>query len=283
MRCTRAQRRMMVDILVYVVLSLGMIVMVFPYVWMVLASVKPGDEIFSRFLPSRITLQNYVDLITGTRAMAPTSLWRNFANSLIVAAVPAICVIATGAVTGYALAKLPFRGKKLLINWVLAQMTIPFTLFVIPLFMIMIRLRAVNTYQGMFLPFLTGPVSVFLFAQFFRTIPEDLVDSARIDGVSELGIVFRLMLPLSTGVAAIVGLFTFTGYWNEFLWYLIVNRDWSTMPMSVILGSNTTVYYGVDFARLMALSTVMTLPVVMLFLVARRFFVEGIALTGLKL
>jgi multiple sugar transport system permease protein len=151
------------------------------------------------------------------------------------------------------------------------------------MFMIVMRLKSMNTYQGMFLPFLTGPVSVFLFAQFYRTIPEDLLDSARIDGVSELGIVFRIMMPLATGVAAIVWLFTFMGRWNDFLWYLLVSRDWTIMPLSVVLGSSSTVQYGADFARLMALSTVMTLPILILFLVARRFFVEGIALTGLKL
>jgi multiple sugar transport system permease protein len=268
---------------IYIVLSSGMVLMVFPYVWMVLSSIKVGEEIFTRFFPTRITWQNYIDLATGTRSFSPIPIWRNFINSIIVATVPAVSVMVIGAITGYALAKLPFRGKGLLTNWVLAQMTIPFTLFLIPLFMIVMRLKSMNTYQGMFLPFLTGPVSVFLFAQFFRTIPEDLLDSARIDGVSELGIVFRIMMPLATGVAAIVGLFTFMGRWNDFLWYLIISRDWTIMPLSVVLGGSSTVYRGADFARLMALSTVMTLPILILFLVARRFFVEGIALTGLKL
>ena len=266
----------------YLVLSSGLVLTAFPYFWMVLASIKPEEEIYTRFWPTRLTMEHYVFILggemTGTEYLFLKALW----NSLVVATGATASVVFFSALTGYVLAKHQVAGKDWLNRIILLQMLVPPILFLIPRFLIVLKLKLVNSYLGMMLPFLMSAWATFLFAQFFRTIPDDLIQAARLDGCSEFRIVFRIMMPLARSVIAIVSIFTFIAMWDEFLWYLIVTKDYRLMPLSVLLALFTKGEFDAYPGVQMAGATLLSLPVFVLFFLFRRYFTEGIALTGLK-
>ena len=269
-------------VIVYILLSVGLIFMAFPYVWMVLASFKIPSEIYSRFFPTRFTLEHYKMVFSGGSTGLQNPFIKSIFNSLVVSTTATVSVVFFGAITGYALARLQFRGRNFLNHFILFQMLFPAILFLIPRFLLMLNLQSINTYQGMFLPFLMNAWAIFLFTQFFKAIPQELIDAARIDGCSELRIVFSIMVPLSKSVTAIVAIFTFMTMWDEFLWYLIVTKEYDLMPLSVLLGLFTKGEYSSYPGIQTAGATLLTLPILALFFLFRRYFSEGITMTGLK-
>lgn len=269
-------------VIIYVILSVGLIFMAFPYVWMVLASFKIPSEIYSRFFPTRFTLEHYKMVFAGGTSGLQNPFIKSIFNSLVVSTTATVSVVFFGAITGYALARLQFRGRNFLNHFILFQMLFPAILFLIPRFLLMLNLQSINTYQGMFLPFLMNAWAIFLFTQFFKAIPQELIDAARIDGCSELRIVFSIMVPLSKSVTAIVAIFTFMTMWDEFLWYLIVTKEYDLMPLSVLLGLFTKGEYSSYPGIQTAGATLLTLPILALFFLFRRYFSEGITMTGLK-
>ncbi len=270
------------QVIIYIILSVGLIFMAFPYVWMVLASFKIPSEIYSRFFPTRFTLEHYKMVFAGGTSGLQNPFIKSIFNSLVVSTTATVSVVFFGAITGYALARLQFRGRNFLNHFILFQMLFPAILFLIPRFLLMLNLQSINTYQGMFLPFLMNAWAIFLFTQFFKAIPQELIDAARIDGCSELRIVFSIMVPLSKSVTAIVAIFTFMTMWDEFLWYLIVTKDYDLMPLSVLLGLFTKGEYSSYPGIQTAGATLLTLPILALFFLFRRYFSEGITMTGLK-
>ena len=269
-------------VIIYILLSVGLIFMAFPYVWMVLASFKIPSEIYSRFFPTRFTLEHYKMVFAGGTSGLQKPFIKSIFNSLVVSTTATVSVVFFGAITGYALARLQFRGRNFLNHFILFQMLFPAILFLIPRFLLMLNLQSINTYQGMFLPFLMNAWAIFLFTQFFKAIPQELIDAARIDGCSELRIVFSIMVPLSKSVTAIVAIFTFMTMWDEFLWYLIVTKEYDLMPLSVLLGLFTKGEYSSYPGIQTAGATLLTLPILALFFLFRRYFSEGITMTGLK-
>ncbi|MDY7039257.1 MAG: carbohydrate ABC transporter permease [Chloroflexota bacterium] len=267
---------------IYLVLTVGVLFWILPFAWMFLASLKPTDEIFTRFWPTRLTLEHYRLILQGGTALRRPFL-RSVFNNFFVSIVATVSIIVIGALTGYALGRLEFKGRDLLYNIILYQMVFPGILFLIPTFLLVLRMRLVNTYSGMIIRFLADATAVFLFTQFFKTIPRDLIDAARVDGAGELTILWRIMLPLSGSVTAFVAIFNFQARWNEFLWNLIVAKNYDLMTLPVMLASFTHEYGGGQWAGArMAGATVLTLPILILFVLARRFFEEGIVTSGLK-
>jgi len=161
-------------------------------------------------------------------------------------------------------------------------MLFPVVLFLIPRFLLMLELGWINTYQGMMAPFMISAWAIFLFTQFFKTVPQELIDAARLDGCSELRIVFKIMLPLSKSVTIIVAIFTFMAMWDEFLWYLIVTKDYNLMPLSVLLGLYTRGEYSSYPGILTAGATLLTVPILALFFLFKKYFTEGITMSGIK-
>lgn len=267
--------------LIYLVLTIGLFFAIFPYLWMVLSSFKVSEEIYTRFWPTKLTLSNYAFIFKGG-----TGQERNFIggiiNSFIISIIPTVSVIFFGIITAYSFRRIKIWGHKFFENFIVYQMLFPGVLFLIPLFLLMRNWGQINTYSGMILRYLIDPWAIFIYTQFFKTIPESLLESARIDGASELQIIFRIMLPLSKTTTAIVALFTFMARWSDFLWPLIINKDYSKMPLSVLLALFTRGEYQTYPGVQMAGATLLTLPIVILFLVFRKHFEEGINFTGLK-
>ncbi len=276
------------QVLIYIVLTVGLVVMVFPYLWMALGSFKVPAEVYTTFFPKDLSdpLKNYRVIVLGEpigdRSLTgDRSFPQALLNSLIVSSLGVVCAVIFGAMAGYTFSKLEFRGKGFWWNFIIFQMPFPAIMFIIPRFILMMKLKLIDTYAGMVLPFTVSLWAVFMYTQFFRTIPTDLVDAARIDGCSEWRIIFRLMLPLAAPVTVVIGLFTFIHLWDEFLWYLIVSKQPSLFPLSVMLATlqhDFREYQGV----LMAGSTILTLPILVLFIFGRKFFIRGIAATGMK-
>lgn len=263
----------------YVVLTVGLLAMILPFVWMLVSSVKPEREIRQvppTWLPETYTLDNYRELFD--RLDFPTY----FFNSTLVAVVVTVGNVVFCSMLGYALAKLDFPGKRVLFVLVLGTLMVPGMVTFVPLFVLVSNMGLTNTYPGLILPFLVGPFGVFLMRQYFLGLPDELIQAARVDGAGELRIFWSIMLPLCGPALATLGILTFLGSWNNFLWPLVVaqTEDKYTLPVALALvsiGQNATQY-----GLLLAGAVVVVVPVLAIFLVLQRYFVQGIAMTGIK-
>ncbi len=263
-------------VLSYALLTLGAIAMVFPFVWMLLSSFKDAREVLSPgFWPSEFTLANYIEVLTRT------SFPRWFANSLIVAVLNTASVLFFCALVGYVLARMRFPGKQIIFLAILATLMVPTEMLVIPWFVMSADFGWVDTYWGLLFPGLIPGFGVFLMRQFFQTLPRDLFDAGRIDGVSEFGLFLRIGLPLVGPGLAALGIFAFIGNWNAFLWPLIVAQSpqMRTVPVGIALFSGEA---GSAWHLIMAASSMAILPVLIVFIIFQRQIIEGVVLTGVK-
>lgn len=252
-----------------------------PLVWITVTSLKPAPEIIRlpiRWLAAHPTLHNFAVALTTNRT-APIS--RAFLNSTIVAVSETLLTLALDAMAGYALARLEFPGRRLVFGVVVASIMVPFQVTLVPLYLMFQQAGWLNTYQALVLPGLSRAFGVFLMRQFFLTLPRDLSDAARIDGASPLAIFTRIALPLVRPALAALGIFTFLRSWNEFTWPLIAisRNDMMTLPVALsrLLGS-----FFVEYGIVMAGATVAALPLIIVFFVAQRQIIQGVALTGMK-
>jgi multiple sugar transport system permease protein len=264
---------------VYVVLAVGLLITLTPFLWMLLGSFKPDAELQRvppTWWPEAPTLGNYRELFD--RLDFP----RFFGNSVAVAVAVTAGNLVFCSMVGYALAKLDFAGKRVLFALVLGMLMVPGVVTFVPLFVLVSNLGLVNTYPGLILPFLVTPLGVFLMRQFIAGLPDELIEAARIDGAGEWRIFSRVILPLCGPPLATLGILTFLHSWNNFLWPLVVaqSEDKYTLPVALALysvGQNATRY-----GLLMAGAVVVILPVIALFIALQRYFVQSVATTGIK-
>ena len=263
----------------YLLLTVALLIVVTPFVWMVLGSFKTSSELRQvppTWLPEHPTLDNFTSLFSRL------SFGTYFTNSTLVAVAVTVGNLLFCSMVGYALAMLNFRGKKVIFALILGTLMIPGVVTFVPLFVLVANMGLVNTLPGLILPFLVGPFGVFLMRQFIMGLPKDLVEAARIDGAGEMKIFLRIILPLLGPAMATLGILTFLGSWNNFLWPLVVaqTNDSYTLPVALALystGQNQT-----EYGLLMAGATVVVLPVLVVFLIFQRHFIQGIATTGIK-
>jgi multiple sugar transport system permease protein len=264
----------------YALLIGGAMAMVFPFAWMIDASLMTSSEIQARppvWVPASLQLSNFPELLD----VLPFG--RLYLNSLIVTAGTVFGVLATSSLAGFAFAKYQFPGRDLLFYIILSTMMIPFFVTLIPVFFIVRQLGWIDSYQGLILPGIVSAYGIFLMRQFSFSIPDELLDAARIDGASEPLIYWRIVLPLTRPALATLGTFTFIGSWNGFLWPLLVinNRDLMTVP----LGLNSLRIFASEARNLdllMAGTVLSVVPTLIIFIFLQRYFIQGIALTGLK-
>ena len=267
------------NLLAYLVLGLGLVVVLSPFLWMALSSIKSQGEILRvppTWWPETPTLENFRELFV--RLDFPLF----FTNSILVAVVVTVGNLVFCSMLGYVLAKFDFAGKKMLFRLVLATLMIPGMVTLVPLFVLIANMGLVNTFGGLILPFLAAPFGVFLMRQFFQSIPDELIDAARIDGASEWRIFAQVVVPLAKPALATLAILTFLGSWNNFLWPLVVatTEDKYTLPVALALystGQNET-----DYGLLLAGAFVVLVPVLILFLFLQRYIVQGISTTGIK-
>jgi multiple sugar transport system permease protein len=263
----------------YLPLTGCLLLMIAPFLWMLSGSFKPEADIRRLppvLIPTTPTTANYSQLF---RSLDFTSM---FANSVLVSLAITAGNLLFCSMLGYALAKLDFRGRRLVFSLVIGTLMVPALVTFVPLYVLVANMKLTGSLLGLVLPFLAGPFGVFLMRQFISTLPDELIDAARVDGCRELAIFWRIILPLTRPALATLGIITFLGSWNSFLWPLVVaqNQDQYTLPVGLALASS-----GQSFTRygiLLAGAVVVLLPVMIVFLRFQRQFVAGIATTGLK-
>jgi multiple sugar transport system permease protein len=265
------------EALLYLLLLVVGVLMIFPFLWMISTSFKHASEIYTLSLvPPNPTLENYQLALTRF----PFVRW--FANSLLVATVTTASVAFFDSITGYTLAKLEFPFKNIIFIAILSTLMVPTEMLIIPWYMLSVDLAWTDTYWGIMFPGVISAFGVFLMRQFMDSVPNELLDAGRIDGLSEFGLYWRIALPLVNPALAALCILTFLGNWNAFIWPLIVTQDplMRTLPVGLSLFS-----YGEAGARwelIMTGASIATIPVLIVFAIFQRQIIKGIMLTGLK-
>ncbi|MGR5502583.1 carbohydrate ABC transporter permease [Vibrio sp. DNB22_10_4] len=251
-----------------------------PFVWMVLTSFKPEDEIFVneiRLIPERFAAyENY------SIAFSETPLVRFMLNGVIVTVAIFLSQIAIAVPASYALAKLNFKGKQVVFIAILACLMIPPQAVSIPWYLLMYKFGWLNSYEALIAPFSISVFGIFLMRQFFNSVPDDLISAARLDGFSEFGIIWRIMVPTAIPALIAFGIFSIVAHWNDYFWPLIVanSQDIYTPPLGVVAFKSDEA--GDSYGPLMAAATVIVAPLIIAYLCAQKRFIEGITMSGMK-
>ena len=254
---------------------------VLPFLWMILTSLKPKPEIYYfRFLPREPTLAHYVDVLTRWQF----GTW--FFNSIMVTVITTFSTLFFCALCGYALAKFNFPGRTIFFVIILATIMVPGEMLLIPWYVGAFNLKVTNTLTGVVFPGLMGAFGVFVMRQAFLNLPADLLDAARVDGMSELGIFFKIALPLTSGALAALGVLTALGTWNDYFWPLIIlqSLDRYTIQLGMVHAAATDAAHDlqIDWTVIMSTTTISALPMLVLVVFLQKYFVKGITMTGLK-
>lgn len=278
-------------ILLVSVLTVGAVAMIVPFIWMVLSSLKSPTELTTfSWIPQTLRWQNYTEALSS----APFGTYFRNTAILTVGQTAITLVFATSA--GYALACTPMRGRKFLSGFVIVMIMVPFYVILVPEFLIVRSIPLfggndifgqggigwLNSWWGLIVPHAIAPIYVFLARQFFISLPQELAEAARADGLSEYGIFFRIMVPLIKPAIITIAVFQIGAAWNSFLWPLLITRNDSLRPIQVGLATFSQDPLNVQWAYLMAGATLAVLPMILLFMVAQRYFIEGMASAGIK-
>ncbi len=265
-------------IIFYILLIAGALIFLYPFIWMVVASLSPENQIGNlTFLPSKLTFDSYIQMLSKI------PIERSFINSIFVSSAVTLGVLVFGSMVGYALSKLEFKGRDLIFYIIIFTMTLPFQITLIPQYILMVKFGWVDTYWALIVPYLMNALGIIMFRQYFKSIPQDLIDAARIDGCGELKIIFKILWPNSIPALITIGIITFMASWNEVLWPLIVIRNdkLMTMPQLVTLfavGGAAESQLGVKLAA----ATMLALPIVLAYLFFQKYFIQSMASTGIK-
>jgi multiple sugar transport system permease protein len=256
------------------------LIMLFPFYWMIVTAFRPAQEVFSgsfSWLP-----QQFVGWDNFRTALTDAPLLRYMLNGAIVCAGVLVVQLATAIPCGWALARYRFRGDRILFGAVLLGLCIPIQVPAIPLFLGLAATDLLNTYFALMVPFFLSVFAIFLFRQSFKIFPEDIVQAARLDGLSEMAILWQIVVPASKPAIAAFSVFSVTSHWNDLYWPLIVITNAELMTPPLGLASFADPEIGANFGALMASATIVTLPLMILYLFIQRHFIQGVTNTGVK-
>jgi multiple sugar transport system permease protein len=273
-------RRLTSLLLVHAVLVAGAIFILLPFVWMVITSIKSPPEIFA--VDFSLWPKHFSGAENYGHALEKVPLLRFALNGIIVCAGILVVQVLVAVPCAYALAKLRFPGRNALFTLVLLGLCIPIQVPALPLYMGLAKLGLLNTYFAIMMPFFLSVFAIFLFRQFFKGYPDEIIHAARLDGMSEFEIVWRIVVPSAWPAIAAFAVFSFVAHWNDLYWPLIVISDTNlaTPPLGMMFFADAE--SGSNYGALTAAATILTAPLVLAFLIARRRFIEGITMTGIK-
>ncbi|KQZ40760.1 MULTISPECIES: carbohydrate ABC transporter permease [Ensifer] len=262
------------------VLSFGALIFLAPYIFMVSTAGKAQSEIFSSSLSLIPEQWSYIE--NFSKALSRVSMTTLLFNGVVVCALIFVIQIVVAIPCAYAMAKLKFRAARTMMVLVMLGLLVPIHATALPIYVAFDRLSVLNSYAALVAPFSISVFAIFLFLQFFRAMPDDLIDAARLDGMSEAGIVARVIVPNAWPAITAFAIFSVVAHWNDLFWPLIVvtNQDYATPPLGLLYFRAAEA--GDDYGALMAATLIITLPLVTAFLLAQKRFVEGITMTGLK-
>ncbi len=270
--------RAMLKIVLYTVLIVGAAITLAPLVWMVSASFMPRGEASTfppAFLPRSFTLDHYIDLFTRA------NLARYLFNSAFLSVAVTLISLIINSMAGYAFAKYRFAGRESLFKLLVSSMVIPAQVTMLPLFLMLNKMGFINTYMGVIIPGMASIFGIFLIRQFALSIPDSLLEAARIDGAGDFKIYWTIVLPLCKPILITLAIFTFMGTWNDFLWPLIVMTDDTMYTLPVAL-ANLSLEHVQDTELMMAGSVMTIAPVLILFAAVQRYYISGIMAGGIK-
>ncbi len=265
---------------VYLILLLGLAFTLFPFLMAVFTSFKPTQEIVRippTFFPEKWTINSYKTIFSDPAV----PLARFYFNSTFVTVSRVLITLFTSSFAGYIFAKYRFKGRSLLFGLILATLMIPFQVIMIPSYLILVRLGLVDTLWGLIIPSMVDAFGIFLMKQFIESIPNELIDAARIDGAAEFGIYRMIILPQLGAPLAALGIFTFMGTWNDYLWPLIVITTHVKRTLPLLLTWYNT-QHSSRYDLTMAASVLVLLPILIVYIFLQRWIVKGVALTGMK-
>lgn len=266
--------------MILLILVVGAVIMSLPFVWLVVSSLKPLEKIFvfpPEWIPNPVRWQNYVEALI----YKPFGLY--LFNTLRIIVLNEVAILLSASFCGYGFARIRFPGRDFWFSLVMATLMVPYFVLMVPQFIMFSRFGWVDTFWPLTFPYFFGggAFNIFLFRQFFRSLPEELADAGRIDGSSEFGIYWRIMMPLCKPALATVAVFTFLTAWNDYIGPLLYLRSDYNFTVAIGLATFRSIM-ATQWHLLMAASTAMILPVILLFFFAQRYFVEGLVLSGLK-
>jgi ABC-type glycerol-3-phosphate transport system permease component len=263
---------------IWLALLIGALIMIFPVYWMVVTTIVPREEAYSRqlnLIPQTIVFDNYINGWTSN----PWPRW--YANTLIIVGVSVVGLSFFSLLSGFAFAKYTFRGRTLLFLLILSTLMIPLQVLLIPRFLLLANLGWVNTYWGVIGPHMADAFGVFFARQFMLEAPDELLEAARLDGAGEFTIFSKVVLPLSKPAIAVLVILGFSGRWNAFAWPLVAltRKDMYTVQLGINYMKG---YYATDYPALIAMVVVSIIPILIVFLAFQKYFIQGIARTGIK-
>jgi multiple sugar transport system permease protein len=268
------------NIYIYTVLFIGSVIMAMPFIWMILTSLKDNQEIMKipfKWLPEdMLNFKNYLNVLINF------DFKRFFLNSLIVAVGNTVATVIFSSLAGYGFSKFKFPGKEIIFFiLVIAALTMPQEVLLIPQFILATRLKLVDTYLGLMMPGLISIFGVFVMRQFCDGIPDDYIEAARIDGFSEIGIYLKIILPLTMPAIATLSIIKFIWTWNEFMWPLVIvnTEEMKTMTLGLQMFSGE---WFIDYGAISAASFLSVLPMLIIFIFMQRYVITGMTMTGLK-
>jgi multiple sugar transport system permease protein len=277
---TRRVARLLGGIAAHAVLLMGAAFVLLPFAWMLLTAIRAPDEILSGSLNPFPQRFHGVENVTQALKLAPLHLF--MLNGAIVCAGILIVQLLVAIPAAYALAKLEFRGRALLFALVIAGLSIPIQVPALPLYLGLANLRLLDTYFAMMLPFFLSVFAIFLFRQVFKRFPDEIIQAARVDGLGEMEILWRIVVPSAWPAISAFSIFSIVAHWNDLYWPMIVIQrlEYAPPPLGMLFFAGSEL--GTNYGSLMAGAAIITMPLVILFLIARRNFVQGITMTGIK-
>ncbi|MBC1473320.1 carbohydrate ABC transporter permease [Listeria grandensis] len=262
----------------YTLTTLILLVMIYPFIYLVLNSFAAWDQVDRKLIPTEFTTRSWSWLFGNATVSAPAPWIQAFINTIIVATIATGLMLFFAIMVGYALAKVKFKGKIFVNNVILFQMFFPAIILLIPQFLMITNVGLLDTYAGMIIPTMMSMWAIFMYTNFFKAIPDTLIEAAKLDGASDLKILFRVVLPMSKSISTVIFLFLFTDRWTNLLWDLIVTKSDSTVTLNVLI-SQMFGPYATYPGPMYAASVVLTLPLIILFLFFSKKFQEGMQFT----
>lgn len=262
----------------YVIAAVLLVIMVFPYIYMVLNSFATWDDVDKQLIPTHYTLRSYIWLLGGGQGVIPRPWLHSFLNSFIVSTASTFLMMLFGVMVAYALAKIPFRGKHVVNNVILFQMFFPALILLIPTFLIVQKMGMYDSYLGMILPKALSLWAVFMYTNFFRAIPDTFIEAAKLDGASTWQIILKIVLPMSKSITTVIFLFLFMERWTELLWDMIITNSDHMLTLNVLLSQMFGPYGGYP-GPMYAAGVLLTLPIIIIFLLFSKKFQEGMQFT----
>lgn len=262
----------------YLITILVMLIMIFPFVYLVLHSFADWDQVDRKLIPSSFSLRSWSWLL-GDSATAANAPWIGaFINTIIVATISTVLMMLFALTVGYALAKVNFKGKKLVDNFIIFQMFFPGIILLIPQFLLVTKMGLLDSYTGMIAPTAISLWAIFMYTNFFRAIPDTLIEAAKLDGANDLTILFKVVLPMSKSITTVIFLFLYTERWTNLLWDMIVSKSDQTVTLNVLI-SQMFGPYGTYPGPMYAASVLLTIPLIIIFLVFSKRFQDGMQFT----